>query len=529
MKLKAALIVDNLKIENWQQSTLDAINSQIDVVLILNCKNTKNKRAYVKNFLYYVLNIFSLRNYFTQKNKLRFASESILNFESIYEGIWQSFPKKVYGILEDKNVDIVIKFGMSLLRISDKLSAPIFSFHHGDPSKYRGRPGGFYEIINGEKTCGIIVQELSNKLDAGKILAFTESKIINFSYKKTAENFYRNSEFLLKTAIENWINSTHINLNTNGKNYRLPSNLQVLKFILLIFKNGLRRFLYGLFFEKRWKVAFAENNLSLEDDELINLSDFLELPIKKKYNLYADPFFSEDGNKIRVEALDNKSGLGDILEINTKDFSNQSAVLTGKHFSYPFSFTYNDEEFLMPEVSGYSPQYFYPANQPNKKFFLRGLEEKRIVDATLLFHDNIYFLFFCEVITANSILNLWYARSPFDKFKPHPKSPVSTSPFNARMGGKFIVESERIIRFGQNNAGEYGESLSVMEIRELNLKAYEEIQIGTIKIKGFKGPHSLAISSDKSKILIDFYINKFSVFAGIRRFKASIKNSRQHK
>ena len=81
---------------------------------------------------------------------------------------------------------------MNLLKIDEKFSNLTFlSFHHGDPSKYRGRPAGFYEILNGELTSGIIVQKLSNQIDAGKIFAFAESKVINYSYKETAKNFYK--------------------------------------------------------------------------------------------------------------------------------------------------------------------------------------------------------------------------------------------------------------------------------------------------------------------------------------------------
>ena len=85
---------------------------------------------------------------------------------------------------------------MGLLRIEDEYQQlPILSYHHGDPSSYRGRPAGFYEIFNGEKTTGIIVQRLSNELDAGVILAFAESKIVNFSYK----NYHVGSFFMQKS------------------------------------------------------------------------------------------------------------------------------------------------------------------------------------------------------------------------------------------------------------------------------------------------------------------------------------------
>ena len=61
--------------------------------------------------------------------------------------------------------------------------------------------------------------------------------------------------------------------------------------------NGIRKISYGLFFEKRWKVAVATNQLSLKGNEIISSSDLEEVPISSKYNFYADPFFSEDGKK----------------------------------------------------------------------------------------------------------------------------------------------------------------------------------------------------------------------------------------
>ena len=48
-----------------------------------------------------------------------------------------------------------------------------------------------------ENYVGQIVQLLGSKLDAGEILAYGETKLVSFSYKKTLENVYSNSHFLL--------------------------------------------------------------------------------------------------------------------------------------------------------------------------------------------------------------------------------------------------------------------------------------------------------------------------------------------
>ena len=52
---------------------------------------------------------------------------------------------------------------------------------------------------------------------------------------------------------------------------------------------------------------------------------------------------------------------------------------------------------------------------------------------------------------------------------------------------------------------------------------YNEVEIGKVTIDKFSGPHSIGFNSDMSEILIDYYSNKFSLFAGIRRIKARLQ------
>lgn len=520
--MRAALIIDDSKIKTWQRLALEEA-CNIDVVLVLNCQNTERKRDYAQHFLYYALNLVALKSYLTRSERFSRSDIPQFNFHSDYEGAWQALPSHVYEIISEHKVDLIVKFGMGLLKIDyGNISTPTISYHHGDPAKYRGRPAGFYEILNREKTQGVIVQKLSNQLDRGEILAFGESKIVNFSYKKTSVNSYKASPALLNIAARNLESNRFFERSTAGKNYRLPSNLLVLKFTYTLLANLIRKITYGLFFENKWKVAIAPNKLSLTGDETIQPDDLQNLPIYKSYGFYADPFFSTDDKSIRVEALDKKTGLGDILEIGGGNYSSQRQLLTGQHFSYPFSFIYGGKEYLLPEVASHSAQYICLAKNPNDQHILRGLEEKRIVDATLFCHNEVWFLFFGDNNTAHSILQLWQADSPFGVFTRHPASPITISPSSARMGGDIIRLSNKILRLGQNNSGEYGESLSVMEISILTSSAYEEKKIGSLTIDKFKGPHSLSFNANMSKLLIDYYDDRFSVFAGVRRVKARL-------
>ena len=64
-----------------------------------------------------------------------------------------------------------------------------------------------------------------------------------------------------------------------------------MNFVFIIFRNAIKELIYGLFFEKKWKVAITPNNLSFNGNESILSNDLNELPISTEYNFYADPFF----------------------------------------------------------------------------------------------------------------------------------------------------------------------------------------------------------------------------------------------
>lgn len=524
-KLKAAIILDNLMISEWQRSALVEAAVSLDISIILNCQNTRTKKDFKKNFLYYVLNVFTLKNSFTKRTKYNVTTEKVLNFESIYKSGWQSIPREISCYLVEEKVDVVVKFGMSLLNIDKNLERlPVLSFHHGDPSKYRGRPAGFYELLHNEDKSGIIVQKLTNKLDGGDIFAFAESKIVHNSYKKTVENFYSQSQYLLQKAVINLQNNEALPMETNGRNYRLPKNETVIYFFMILLQRKIKHLFYGAFYEKKWKVGTINLKPNLKSDNLIDSQLIKEIPIEPKYSFYADPFFSSDGAKVRLEALDRKTGLGDIVEIDLQDRKESRLLLTGKHYSYPFSFLLDGDEKLLPEVASHSPQFFFSLlDNTINPFVFKGLESRRLVDATLYKHDGLWYLFFGESKSAHSILNLWTSSSLTSAFEKHPNSPICMSPFSARMAGRILLTENGLFRFGQNNNRAYGAAITVSQITDLSLNVYKEKICGSIKINNCLGPHSIDFHKDTA--LIDYYIDEFSLFSGVRRFKALLSKN----
>lgn len=524
-KLKVAIIVDNLSLATWQSAALEEANSLIDIKLILNCKNTRTKKRIFKNFFYYLLNIFTLQNRLTKKIALDSAAKvDVLSFDSTYKGIWQSIPSEVLLNPKMNNIDLIIKFGMSLLTIDDNFKrVPVFSYHHGDPSRFRGRPAGFYEILKGENQCGVIIQNLTNRLDAGEIYAYAEAKVVHYSYKNTILNFYSISPFLLKKAIANLIDNKPIKRSKEGENYFLPSNILVIKFLIKLLTSLVNKFLYGLFYEKRWKVAILGGELNFESDNLLESKLFSTFQVASKYNFYADPFFSINYKKIRLEALDNSTGLGDIIEFEVNSPNDLKVIFSGCHYSYPYSFEKDNCEIIMPEVASHSNQFCYKMSNEQiltDKFYLNGLEDVRILDGTLFQYANNWYLFFGENTNSHTVLHLWYASTLESKFTRHPKSPVNISPSSARMGGRIVFDKNGIYRFGQNNSKGYGESITISKISCLSPEDYEEHVSGKVYIDNKKGPHTIDLDSVNERVLLDYYEESFSIFAGVRRLRA---------
>ncbi len=95
MTIKTAILVDNLALTRWQKNALNEAKGKIDILLILNCTNTKSKKNIFKNFFYYILNCCSLRNSLTKKEPLNDIGAERIKFTSQYKGAWQTIPEAI--------------------------------------------------------------------------------------------------------------------------------------------------------------------------------------------------------------------------------------------------------------------------------------------------------------------------------------------------------------------------------------------------------------------------------------------------
>lgn len=527
--LKVAVIADGLTVPRFNLEALNAL-SGCDSVTVFACTNTRVARKPFRHGAYYGLNLLTLRNRWTRPAPLASGEKRIdrlVEFQSGYEGAWQSLPEAVIDEIREGGFDVVLKFGMGLLRVppAERLPVPILSYHHGDPDLYRGRPAGYWEMVHGHPVMGQIVQVLSNRLDAGRVVAFAETRILPYSYRGTLMEAYRHSSLLIDEAVRNALSGTHLPKPCTGRNYRLPSNAGVAAFVLGRAWQGVKRAAYGATQEKKWKVSVARCppealERLVEGGEVPTPNGWRTLPTGKRYTYYADPFFSAEPPGILVEALERRTGIGELVLV---EGDGHRRISEGRnHYSYPSTVSVEGRQLILPEIAQWSPpRLFELAGEGLRDVAaLRVAGDPRVADPTLIEHEGVFYLF-GSLFTHTNILNLWTCERLDGLFELHPQSPIRISPQGARMAGALLRLDGRLIRLGQSFERFYGDGIIAFEIEEMTPGTYRERRIGEIRFRDRIGPHTLNVRD--GELVFDWYRHRLDPLVAVRRVLGRIR------
>jgi hypothetical protein len=519
--VKLGVIVSGGRVTRWQAEALRGI-SEGNQFVVYDCRNSKPSRRRASNAGYYLLNLLSVRSPATKM--VRAPDEltilDTVRFDSAPDGAWECLPNALVARIRRDDPQVIVKFGMGLLRVppNDQLPCPILSYHHGDPRRFRGRPAGFHELSEDAPALGQIVQILTNRLDAGQVVAFAETRIHSHSWRRTLADAFRVSPLLLPVAIRNAVARTPVPIDSNGRNYRLPSNGAAFRFGLGLWRAKARRYAYGAFVEKDWRVAEANLDGPPSLASMQALADsgrWTVAPVPAPFTFLADPFFGSSG-EVFAEAM-RRDGQGQIVRLSGG--AHQVMPLGGGHLSYPFRFEWEGQHYLLPEMAAWSlPRIFEIVDggmQERGRLELAG--DPRLLDATLHVEKGTCFLFANREDEGAGVLRLWTATSPFDRFVEHPASPILVSPAGARMGGGILTLAEGRFRPGQDSRRGYGDGLILFRIEEISPTAYRESEAATLRFTSVRGPHTLNLRGNRA--LFDFYRDRLTPLAGWRRLR----------
>jgi hypothetical protein len=520
--MRIGLLIDGARVTRWQANALARLGADHDL-RIYNCTNAPAPRRQLRHWPYYVLNLISLRSDETRPAPMA----GNVDFECVTDGAWQRLPESLLDRLLVDGIQVIVKFGLGLLRVPDgeRLAIPILSYHHGDPRHFRGRPAGFYELLSGRRTVGQVVQILSNRLDAGQIVAFAETRVLPHSYRATMREAYRVSPLLLPKAIAAVRGGRTLDIVPDGKVTRLPSPWTIFRFAGQRAAAKLRRLAYGAFAEKQWQVASAPTEDPLDLKAFPTPGSWRTVSSPPGYRFLADPFPHPAAAGMLVEALRSSSGLGEILHIGD---GGTATILSGAgHFSYPGSLVTGDDAFLIPEICEWSQPRFYRlgADRAQAAGTLQLDRPAGLVDPTLLSHNGHIYLFANNFAEGDFVLRLWTAKSLHEHFDEHPASPILISPSGGRMGGSLIERDGALFRVGQDGSGRYGDGVLLFRIEALGPTDYRESVVDRLRFEGCRGPHTVNLT--ENGVLFDYYRNRFDLLAGVRRIKGRLARRAQ--
>lgn len=250
------------------------------------------------------------------------------------------------------------------------------------------------------------------------------------------------------------------------------------------------KYIEKLFF-KKWIIGiFRADIKDIIRSKSFN-PDIKWLPIKSIDPYYADPFLisSKEGTyKILLEDFSFNENYGKIslmtLDARFKQVDFKLLLDTKSHLSYPFAYTENNRIYIFPEAgqSGKLSCYEYdPVNETIR--FVMDILDLPLRDSTIIKQDGKYWIY--GTMSENGTdykLYVFFSDNLLGPYLSHPGNPIKSGLDGNRPAGNFIVIDGIIYRPTQNCQIEYGESMTINKVTELNEHNVAEEPYMTIRI-----------------------------------------------
>lgn len=236
-----------------------------------------------------------------------------------------------------------------------------------------------------------------------------------------------------------------------------------------------------LFFKGAYAIGYRENST--------NKFEYLD---GKKYHIieptlhrwYADPFPYVDGkNKyIFAEIMDDKNGekgtIG-VVDLNSnKGFI--EVINEPFHMSFPNTFKYKNEVYMIPETSEAKQLRLYKAVEFPYKWELEAIlyDNIQIVDTALYFvNDKVYAIGQAIPQKNNMLFEI-----DFHNLKAY-NIEITGNYINKRPAGNFIEFSDGYYHALQESERVYGEYLHICKVKEFSKNILDEEKVFEYKVK----------------------------------------------
>ncbi len=267
--------------------------------------------------------------------------------------------------------------------------------------------------------------------------------------------------------------------------------------------------------DRNWSILIYEGNSPLA----LNPASNTKYPVMSKNSVddtyaafVADPFIVKYEHKwlMFFEILNTKTQKGQIAYAESEDCLNwnyQQVVLAEDfHLSYPYTFEFESNWYMIPESCEAGSVRLYKANSFPQQWELVSelLVGERFVDASIVNFEGIWWIFVGierDEHTACDELRLYYSDSLDGDWVEHPMSPIVRDNMEiSRPAGRIVKMDNKLVRFAQDCREEYGRNVTAIQIQSLTKDDYREevinpdnpylFELGNLKCNGL-GMHHL--------------------------------------
>jgi hypothetical protein len=505
-QLKLGILLDSFTAPRWQREILESLLKaeffHLDVILInAQRRNPDTSRVAYKAFRKLERNVFKVQHdAFGRVNLLeRVGSTGIIEVHPVAGKYTDEFPADIVQGLKARKLDVILRFGFRILKgeILQAAKFGVWSLHHGDNAVNRGGPPGFWEVVNREQVTGVTLLQLTETLDAGRVMgkAFVRTDTTSFNRNQNAV-FWAGVELfsscLKELAVSGKLpaeESAGMPSIYSGPIYRDPDNLAATKIAFGFFWRRLASWAGSALRSPQWRILYR---FSKSDTPVHTLYSYKHLKPPSGHD-WADPFpyvvdgryfvFLEEFVRSRKKAHISCVELTERGPVNAKP---EVVLQEGHHLSYPFVFKYGDKHYLIPESGSAGKVCLYETSDfPRAWKVKKVLIEKELYDSTVVELGGMWYLFAtAKPFPGNSphqYLYIYYATDPVGgTWTLHPKSPVTRTVIGARPAGRIFRHEGKLIRPGQIGAPRYGYAVRFFEVVRLTAEEYEERPLNDI-------------------------------------------------
>ncbi len=398
--------------------------------------------------------------------------------------------------IQSYDLDFILRFSYGILqgRILSAARYGIWSFHHGDETKYRGRPACFWEIFYGDPVTGAMLQRITERLDAGIVLKKGHFRTKNTSYAQNLQ--------LVCSESSRWPSQVCIDIlndkapylvsppsTTRAKIFSRPRNRETFLFISKLLTNRLIG-LYRLFFHYSfWNIGLVNAPIDTFLDPGYK-PEIKWLPRPRKGEFKADPFGISHPPNIQVffENLDYRAPKGIIYTAEISEGAlisePRTVIELPVHMSYPYLIEYEGEIYCIPEtnrareISVYKAQKF-PYEWKKSTTLLSNV---MAIDSTVFQHQDRWWLMFTDRKRGGDAnLYVWYSPDLWGPWKPHANNPVKSDVRSARPGGTPFTHNGFLYRPAQDCSETGGGRLIINRVSSLTPIEFKEEPIVAVE------------------------------------------------